>query len=976
MSAMRTAFGQSVGKFVICSLVFWASCLPGRAYSLAQSPNGEQPDNEIIAQKVFIAPKVDGSLDDPAWQTAQVRTGFKRVNSTALASDQATVRACYTPAFLYLALHCEDSDMAHSITKITEHDGPVYTDNSVEVFLDPGLSRKTYFHFIVNQLGTKYEAIEKSKAWNCNWTAAVQLEKGGWTLEIAIPFPDLGYLNGPATGEKWGINLNRERRLTGSGSEWSGWPTGSFHVPSQFGKVVFVETAPACSARIIFAKEPYLGINELAAEIMNKTASERLFSVSCILSQKDVKPAYETKLLKLAAGQKSTLAFKYEPKAFGAYLLALTVDSPDGKERYSYEAVSFSMESLDATVKSLQVEVEEIEKRLRGLTGTSPMIAEWVKNINAELAAQAEKLKGLSEKICISDLSNTKVRQAIQADLQSGKRSIRRLDRLSERLSFCSKFPSATSTYAVVPNFSMLDVGRNDGFRGWSVNQNQSIWGRPGECIQLGFAIVPFGRAIRGAKIKIEGLPGEPQNGQGGTGGAQVCLVRNGTALSRFGKWPETPNQFDVAPDEVQPVWVRLTVPGKTPPGSYPVNITVSAHGEPAVSLPVLLKVGQSRKASEGNLKNFFPLGLYYHADTKFQHGRPPGVKTPEEYFDYVFLDFKKHNVNCVDLMLCHGVDLRGIGLRTAEKYGLKIKMYIYEFEKLARMSKDVTEADVYPVAWNVVQELFNYSALYQYVYSDEPGIGRLHNLTVINRVLAELDPVHPAVTVCDNPLTIKELTVGPDFKVTVHDCYATGDTLSSRIDQIRRLIPDRPLWMYLQGHAYDTPLNPTPAQIREEAYLSVAHGVKGIFYFNYTTVPGGGYGFVGKDYSATPKYEELAKVYEKLSAISPILLRLTPTQNIGIGSKSADVQTLVRDDGVKYLCVVNTDLKNNNTIEVCIKGDMVLSKPSIIDVLTGLEVSSLEDRDKKAIAFKYTLEPGDGRLFELRRQGADKRDQ
>ena len=141
----------------------------------------------------------------------------------------------------------------------------------------------------------------------------------------------------------------------------------------------------------------------------------------------------------------------------------------------------------------------------------------------------------------------------------------------------------------------------------------------------------------------------------------------------------------------------------------------------------------------------------------------------------------------------------------------------------------------------------------------------------------------------------------------------------------------------------------------------------KGLFFFNYTTVPGGGYGFVGKDYSTTPKYEELAKVYGKLSALSPILTKLTLVKNIAIGSKNADVQTFVRDDGVNYLFVVNTDVQNDNPIKVYIKGDMVLSKPSIIDALTNLEVSSIKDSDKKAIVFKYTLKPGDGRLFELR---------
>ncbi|MCJ7822761.1 MAG: hypothetical protein MUQ26_06785, partial [Armatimonadetes bacterium] len=47
-----------------------------------------------------------------------------------------------------------------------KHDGNVWEDDSVEIFIDPAGDRKSYVQLIVNAAGVTYEGREKDGTWN------------------------------------------------------------------------------------------------------------------------------------------------------------------------------------------------------------------------------------------------------------------------------------------------------------------------------------------------------------------------------------------------------------------------------------------------------------------------------------------------------------------------------------------------------------------------------------------------------------------------------------------------------------------------------------------------------------------------------------------------------------------------------------------------------------------------------------------
>ena len=121
--------------------------------------------------------------------------------------------------------------------RIAKHDGDVWTDDSVEVFISKGEEkREDYYHFILNTLGTKYDAFKLDKTWNGSWEGKAFVREDKWEVEIAIPFRILG-LGGAKLGHIFPINFNRSRYV--NEKEYSNWSYtgGSFHAPERFGKV-------------------------------------------------------------------------------------------------------------------------------------------------------------------------------------------------------------------------------------------------------------------------------------------------------------------------------------------------------------------------------------------------------------------------------------------------------------------------------------------------------------------------------------------------------------------------------------------------------------------------------------------------------------------------------------------------------------------------------------------------------------------
>jgi hypothetical protein len=133
---------------------------------------------------------------------------------------------------------------------LTERDAPLYTEEVVEVFLDPIGDLAGYFEIELNPLGAVLDllirrnarGLLKDRRWQCEGLRTKVLRTPtGWNAELAIPWPGLSQ-SPPTPGAQWRANFTRIDRPRGVPRELTAWsPTGRalFHVPEQFGVLEF-----------------------------------------------------------------------------------------------------------------------------------------------------------------------------------------------------------------------------------------------------------------------------------------------------------------------------------------------------------------------------------------------------------------------------------------------------------------------------------------------------------------------------------------------------------------------------------------------------------------------------------------------------------------------------------------------------------------------------------------------------------------
>jgi len=167
----------------------------------------------VEAARAVKAPVVDGKLDDACWGKAKPVTGFITYHSDRPGSLQSIARVCYDDANLYVGVKCLMPKGVKPVGRKKKHDTYVFSDDIVEVFLDPGRKQGKSYQLVVNAYGSTFDCLRQKgggvdPAWNGDWDSAAEIGDGYWSMEMAIPFYTLGIT--PGVGSTWGINITRE----------------------------------------------------------------------------------------------------------------------------------------------------------------------------------------------------------------------------------------------------------------------------------------------------------------------------------------------------------------------------------------------------------------------------------------------------------------------------------------------------------------------------------------------------------------------------------------------------------------------------------------------------------------------------------------------------------------------------------------------------------------------------------------------
>ena len=113
-----------------------------------------------VASRTEVAPILDGSLDEPAWQQASPFGGFTQAEPLAgqLASEDTEVRILYDDDFIYVGVINYDSRPDQLLVTDSRRDANLGDADSFQMIFDTYLDRQNGFMFGTNPAGTQYDA--------------------------------------------------------------------------------------------------------------------------------------------------------------------------------------------------------------------------------------------------------------------------------------------------------------------------------------------------------------------------------------------------------------------------------------------------------------------------------------------------------------------------------------------------------------------------------------------------------------------------------------------------------------------------------------------------------------------------------------------------------------------------------------------------------------------------------------------------
>ena len=222
------------GILCLSSLLLISQSQP-RAQSKERQIGAQEPLRTASASRIDGPPKLDGTLDDPAWQHATPIPNFlqREPFEGQTPTEKTEVRILYDKHQVYFGISCFDSDSKRIVATELRRDVPQELDDYFEIIIDSAHDRRNAYVFQVNPLGTQRDALiteeqrtepslgDGDPGWDGVWTSEARITKQGWTATIAIPFSTLNFMR--SRDVIWGINFKRFIRRKNEEDLWSGW---------------------------------------------------------------------------------------------------------------------------------------------------------------------------------------------------------------------------------------------------------------------------------------------------------------------------------------------------------------------------------------------------------------------------------------------------------------------------------------------------------------------------------------------------------------------------------------------------------------------------------------------------------------------------------------------------------------------------------------------------------------------------------
>ena len=178
------------------------------------------------AEAVFVteAPVLDGVLDDPVWQEAEVITNLTQVVPVFCSdpSFRSEIRIVTDGDTLFFSLRAYDPEPDKIVANRMARSEILFYDDGFNIQLDTFHDRRNGFFFQVNPNGGRRDGSFArdffEENWDGIWYASARIDDKGWVAEVAIPFKTLPFRPG---ADVWGLQLSRRVRRMNEEIRWA-----------------------------------------------------------------------------------------------------------------------------------------------------------------------------------------------------------------------------------------------------------------------------------------------------------------------------------------------------------------------------------------------------------------------------------------------------------------------------------------------------------------------------------------------------------------------------------------------------------------------------------------------------------------------------------------------------------------------------------------------------------------------------------
>ncbi len=177
-------------------------------------------------KKISENPKIDGILDDRAWNNLDIANNFTQIepnNGKAERKNKKTeVKICYDSKNIYFGIMMYDNSPDSILKELSKRDDENKNNDKFGIWIDPFNNTQVEYNFMVTaagvQIDRKFSKTGIDKNWNAVWKSAVNINKEGWSAELAIPFSQLRF---PNDNKVWALNMARTIRRYREDYSWN-----------------------------------------------------------------------------------------------------------------------------------------------------------------------------------------------------------------------------------------------------------------------------------------------------------------------------------------------------------------------------------------------------------------------------------------------------------------------------------------------------------------------------------------------------------------------------------------------------------------------------------------------------------------------------------------------------------------------------------------------------------------------------------